>query len=78
MDIGLPEMNGYEVARHLREHPKLKNVRLVALTGYGQESDERRAEAAGFDIHVVKPVGFQRLQDLLTTLLTTPAKSLGN
>jgi CheY-like chemotaxis protein len=71
LDIGLPEMSGYEVARQLREHPKLKNVRLVALTGYGQESDLRLAQAAGFDVHMVKPVGFQKLQDLLTT----PAKS---
>jgi CheY-like chemotaxis protein/nitrogen-specific signal transduction histidine kinase len=78
LDIGLPEMNGYEVARHLREQPKLKNVRLVALTGYGQESDLRRAQVAGFDVHLVKPVGIQKLQDLLATLLPTPTKSLGN
>jgi PAS domain S-box-containing protein len=56
LDIGLPEMNGYEVARKLRTIPGLERVRLIALTGYGQAEDQARARAAGFDDHLMKPV----------------------
>jgi PAS domain S-box-containing protein len=55
LDIGLPKMDGYEVARRLRELPGLENVLLAAVTGYGQDVDRRRAEEAGFDAHLVKP-----------------------
>ena len=68
LDIGLPEMNGHEVARHLRQHPRLKDVRLVAVTGYGQESDRQRSQEAGFDYHLVKPVDPKELQKLLAML----------
>ena len=49
LDIGLPEMNGYDLARQLRAMPKLHDVRLIALTGFGQAEDRQRALAAGFD-----------------------------
>jgi CheY-like chemotaxis protein len=56
LDIGLPGMDGYEVARRLRQLPGRDKVLLVALTGYGQEEDRRRSREAGFDHHLVKPV----------------------
>ena len=68
LDIGLPGMSGYEVARRLRELPGLGDAVLVALTGWGQEGDRRKAEEAGFDHHLVKPVGLQELQPLLAGL----------
>jgi CheY-like chemotaxis protein len=63
VDIGLPVMDGHELARHLRQ--RLSNVRLVAVTGYGQDSDRERAVAAGFDEHVVKPLTLEHLHRLL-------------
>jgi PAS domain S-box-containing protein len=68
LDIGLPGLNGYEVARQLRERPKLAGVVLVALTGFGTEEDRRQARAAGFDHHMVKPVDLDALQELLVSL----------
>jgi CheY-like chemotaxis protein len=68
LDIGLPEMDGYEVARRLRQHPELQAVSLIALTGYGQETDRHRSRAAGFDHHLVKPVDLQKLQEVLAAL----------
>ncbi len=56
LDIGLPGLNGYEVARRLREHPEGGAVRIYAITGYGQDDDRRRSLEAGFDGHLVKPV----------------------
>ena len=56
LDIGLPGMSGYEVARHLRARPEGQGVKIFAMTGYGQESDKQRSIAAGFDGHLVKPV----------------------
>src|SRR5262249_23682279 len=56
LDIGLPGMNGYEVAQRLRDIPGLARALLVAVTGYGQESDRRRTREAGFDRHLIKPV----------------------
>jgi signal transduction histidine kinase len=66
LDIGLPGLNGYEVAQALADHPERSRVRVVALTGYGQETDRRRSSAAGFDLHLVKPVEPGRLRELLT------------
>jgi signal transduction histidine kinase len=66
-DIGLPGMDGYEVAQRLRQEPELGNVVLVALTGYGQEEDRRKTYEAGFDLHLVKPVDPEKLQNLLET-----------
>jgi len=65
IDLGLPGMDGYEVARQLRSRPQTKAIRLVAVTGYGQADDRRRALAAGFDQHVTKPVDASMLDDLL-------------
>ena len=62
LDIGLPDMNGYEVAQHLRRQQRTKNVSLIAITGYGQDSDRKRSEEAGIDIHLVKPVDPKKLK----------------
>ena len=56
LDIGMRGMDGYEVARRLRRVPALKQARLIALTGFGGDQDRRRADQAGFDRHVTKPV----------------------
>jgi signal transduction histidine kinase/ActR/RegA family two-component response regulator len=65
LDIGLPEMDGYELARRLRAMPALTDLRLIALTGYGQAEDRQRAQAAGFDDHLVKPVDLPALERAL-------------
>jgi PAS domain S-box-containing protein len=67
-DIAMPEVDGYELARRIRRQPELRGLVLVALTGYGQESDRRQSAEAGFDHHLVKPVSLQVLQDLLASL----------
>jgi CheY-like chemotaxis protein len=64
LDIGMPRLDGYEVARRLRERAGNK-PRLVALTGWGQETDKARARAAGFDQHFTKPIDPDRILDLL-------------
>ena len=61
----MPEMDGYEVARRIRARASHRDVQLIALTGWGQESDHRRTRAAGFDHHVVKPPDVERLRELL-------------
>jgi CheY-like chemotaxis protein/anti-sigma regulatory factor (Ser/Thr protein kinase) len=71
LDIGLPVMDGYELASRLREIPGLSTVRLVAVTGYGQDSDRRRTKAAGFEHHMVKPVNLEALEDLVTAIRTS-------
>ena len=68
LDIGLPGLNGYEVAKQIRQHPKLKHVVLVALTGYGQDSDRQASGQAGFTHHLVKPARFDELQKILATV----------
>lgn len=68
LDIGLPEMDGYEVARRLRTQNGVHRMRLVAVTGYGQPADRRRAHAAGFDEHMVKPVEPAVLHDFLRSV----------
>lgn len=65
LDIGLPKMDGYEVAKKMRQQPFLTNVVLVAMTGYGQESDRQRSQEAGFDHHLVKPANFKKVQEIL-------------
>jgi CheY-like chemotaxis protein len=65
LDIGLPAMDGYELARRLREKPAWGEVRLIAVTGYGQSSDRKRSLEAGFDHHLVKPVDIRQLTGLL-------------
>jgi CheY-like chemotaxis protein len=68
VDIGLPGMDGYEVARRAREEPGLRKAVLVALTGYGRDDDRNRAIAAGFDYHLAKPIDVGELQLLITEL----------
>lgn len=70
LDIGLPGMDGYEVARRLRARPGGERLVLLALTGHGTDEHLREADAAGFDHHVLKPIDFERLE----TLLVKPAR----
>jgi PAS domain S-box-containing protein len=65
LDLGLPKLNGYEVARRIREQEGGADILLVALTGWGQEEDRRRSREAGFDRHMTKPVEFDTLRKLL-------------
>jgi signal transduction histidine kinase/DNA-binding response OmpR family regulator len=67
LDIGLPGMNGYEVAKQLRSDKRFTNTLLIALTGYGQEEDHRRTAEAGIDEHFVKPADLDRLFRVITT-----------
>ena len=73
VDIGLPGMDGYEVARRLRADPATQGMRLVALTGYGLLEDQQRALQAGFDLHLVKPVPPERLREAIASCLRAPA-----
>ena len=68
LDIGLPGMDGYEVARHLRAEDGVREATIIAITGYGEEQALRRSREAGFDHHLVKPVDYERLLDLLLQL----------
>lgn len=65
LDIGLPGIDGYELARRLRAQPSTANLPLLAMTGYGRAEDQKRAVEAGFDTHLVKPVN---VDDVLATL----------
>ncbi|HEX2239493.1 MAG TPA: response regulator [Gammaproteobacteria bacterium] len=65
LDIGMPGMDGYEVARRVREQTASGKVMLIALTGWGQEKDRKLAREAGFDHHLLKPVDLQALQALM-------------
>jgi CheY-like chemotaxis protein len=68
LDIGLPGMDGYEVAQKMRELPGLRDIRLVAVTGYGRSDDRIRARDAGFDDHLTKPVEYAALERTLAGL----------
>ncbi|MBI3946720.1 MAG: PAS domain S-box protein [Armatimonadetes bacterium] len=68
LDLGMPVMDGCEVARRFRSDPKLKGVVLVALTGYGQEEDRQRTAEAGFDYHLVKPVEMEEITRVLCNI----------
>jgi PAS domain S-box-containing protein len=74
-DIGLPGMNGYEVAARLREQPAFQRTPLIALTGYGQDDARSRSREAGFDVHLVKPVEPDALEALLETLRPSPTRA---
>jgi CheY-like chemotaxis protein len=65
LDLGMPKLNGYEVARRLRQQPWGEDILIVALTGWGQEEDRRRTRAAGFDAHLIKPVKHEEITALL-------------
>jgi CheY-like chemotaxis protein len=69
LDIGMPKLHGYEVARRLRQEEGGRDMVLVALTGWGREEDRRRAEEAGFDGHLIKPVQASALRELLERLM---------
>jgi len=64
LDIGMPDLNGYEVAQRIRDEAWGKDMTLIAVTGWGQDADKRRALAAGFDHHLTKPVEFEKLKQL--------------
>jgi CheY-like chemotaxis protein/two-component sensor histidine kinase len=68
LDIGMPGMDGHEVARNVRRAPEFRDVTLIAMTGWGQEEDRRRSKAAGFDQHLVKPANAEAVQALLASL----------
>lgn len=68
LDIGLPDMDGYELARRLRARPGTANAVLIAVTGYGQENDKQNSLAAGFNHHLTKPVDIERLTSLLSEI----------
>jgi signal transduction histidine kinase len=72
LDIGMPGMDGHEVARCLRQRPEFQEVILVALTGWGQEEDRRRSKVAGFDHHLVKPANAEAIQALLAAVPMKP------
>jgi two-component system CheB/CheR fusion protein len=65
VDLGLPVLSGFELARHIRKSPAFSRTRLVALSGYGQDSDVEAAIGAGFDEHLTKPVDLDRLEQIL-------------
>lgn len=67
LDIGLPKMNGYEAARHIRAQRWGKQMRLIAISGWGREEDKRRAIEAGFNHHLTKPINIDRLQTVLAS-----------
>jgi PAS domain S-box-containing protein len=73
-DIGLPVMDGYELARRFAEHPRLARTRLVAITGYGQQQDRDQSTAAGFVAHLVKPVELDTLRNVVTALMDASAE----
>ncbi len=73
LDIGMPGMDGHEVARQVRQVPEFRGVLLIAMTGWGQEEDRRRSKAAGFDHHLVKPADADALQALLSSLAVRSA-----
>ncbi len=68
MDIGMPGMDGHEVARRIREQSRFDTIKLIALTGWGQEKDRRQSRESGFDHHLTKPVDFAVLKNLLAAL----------
>jgi signal transduction histidine kinase len=75
LDIGMPLLDGYEVARRIRAQAWGKRITLVALTGWGQDSDRRRSQEAGFDSHLVKPLDLDKLTQLLARLPSAPGHS---
>ncbi len=82
LDIGMPQLDGYQAARRIRSLPGGERVRLIALTGWGQDADRRRSAEAGFDHHCIKPIEFEELQRLLAEPAGTAAadgdEHLGN
>jgi CheY-like chemotaxis protein len=77
LDLGMPVMNGYDVARTLRGMPELDHVHIAAVTGWGQEEDRRKAREAGCDSHFTKPFSPPLMQDLLATIAKRERESRG-
>jgi CheY-like chemotaxis protein len=75
MDLGMPGLSGYEAARRMRQEPWGQDLLLIATTGWGQDEDRRRTAAAGFDRHLVKPVGMAALREALDA---SPQDTLGD
>ena len=75
LDIGLPGMSGYDVARQLRSEPSLSSVVLVALTGWGSEDDKRQSREAGFDFHLTKPVEVKAIESILAQFARPSAEA---
>ena len=65
LDIGLPGLDGYQIARRLRTEPDTQSMRLIALSGYATETDIAKSRAAGFDAHLAKPLEFAELERLM-------------
>jgi CheY-like chemotaxis protein len=74
LDIGMPEVDGYELAQRIRRDPESRDTVLVALTGWGQEDDRRRSSEAGFNHHLVKPVHLELLESVLHAALAHRGK----
>ena len=74
LDIGMPEMNGYDAAREIRGQACGKDVMLIALTGWGQDDVKRQCEEAGFNGHLVKPADYAALKRLISNLPTAGAR----
>ena len=75
LDIGMPGMDGYEVARRVRAGPRGEHIQLIALTGWGTDEDRRRSREAGIDHHLVKPVDLNVLESLLAARRDEPRPS---
>jgi two-component system CheB/CheR fusion protein len=73
LDLGLPDLDGFEVASRLRRLPALRDTKLVAVSGYGQEHHQRRSSEAGFDRHLIKPIDLAQLEAALESLDRRPA-----
>ena len=71
LDIGLPSLDGFAVAAQLRAEPDLGPLVVIAMTGYGQDTDRQRSLAAGFDHHLVKPTNLGLLQEMLAGLMVS-------
>jgi len=72
MDVGMPKLNGHAAARHIREQPSGKTMTIIALTGWGRESDTLQSQAAGCNGHLVKPVNLTDLENLLAETQASP------
>jgi CheY-like chemotaxis protein len=70
LDIGLPGMDGYEVAKRLRQEARFKDTLMIAISGYGRDHDRQLSREAGFDDHLVKPVDLEKLNALLNEKVT--------
>src|SRR5262249_32290990 len=74
LDIGLPMLDGYEVARRMRQRPELERTVLIALSGYGEPRDRQQSKEAGFDRHLVKPADLERVDEVLAALPAWPGE----